>query len=65
MAKKLEAYAIHPDHKLLKRHHMWRAKRRGFKVFSWTVNKEKEVKRLKSYGVNGIITDYPDRYAKV
>ena len=65
MAKKLRAYAIHPDYKLLKKHHMWRARRRGFKVFPWTVNEEKEVTRLKSLDVDGVITDYPDRYAKV
>ncbi len=35
--------------------------RRGWKVFVWTVNREVEMKRLVSWGVDGIITNYPDR----
>jgi glycerophosphoryl diester phosphodiesterase len=35
--------------------------RRGWKVFVWTVNREVEMKRLASWGVDGIITNYPDR----
>ncbi len=65
MAKKLNAYAIHPDYTLLKRHHMWRAKRRGLKVFTWTVNAEEAVEKVKNLNVTAIITDYPDRYATV
>jgi glycerophosphoryl diester phosphodiesterase len=35
--------------------------RRGWKVFVWTVNREAEMKRLASWGVDGIITNHPDR----
>ena len=35
--------------------------RRGWRVFVWTVNREVEMKRLASWGVDGIITNYPDR----
>ena len=35
--------------------------RRGWKVFVWTVNREVEMKRLASWGVDGIITNHPDR----
>jgi len=34
---------------------------RGWKVFVWTVNREAEMKKLASWGVDGIITNYPDR----
>lgn len=34
------------------------------KVFAWTVNKEKDVKKLTNYGVDGIITDYPNKYVR-
>jgi glycerophosphoryl diester phosphodiesterase len=30
-------------------------------VIPWTVNKPIEIKRIMSLGVDGIITDYPDR----
>ena len=38
-----------------------RIHRRGWKVFVWTVNREVEMKKLASWDVDGIITNYPDR----
>jgi glycerophosphoryl diester phosphodiesterase len=38
-----------------------RIQQRGWKVFVWTVNREAEMKKLVSWGVDGIITNYPDR----
>jgi glycerophosphoryl diester phosphodiesterase len=35
--------------------------RMGMKVIPWTVNDAADMKRLKAWGVDGIITDYPDR----
>lgn len=34
---------------------------RGMKVIPWTVNTTAEMQRIKDMGVDGIITDYPDR----
>jgi glycerophosphoryl diester phosphodiesterase len=34
---------------------------RGIRVIPWTVNEKKEMRRLLEWGVDGIITDYPDR----
>lgn len=33
----------------------------GLKVWAWTVNDEEEVRRLVNLGVDGLITDYPDK----
>jgi glycerophosphoryl diester phosphodiesterase len=33
----------------------------GIKLIPWTVNSPDEAKRLKAMGVDGLITDYPDR----
>ena len=33
----------------------------GIRVVPWTVNKPKEIQKLMMWGVDGIITDYPDR----
>jgi len=37
----------------------------GMKVIPWTVNNPADMKRLKEWGVDGIITDYPDRIGKL
>jgi glycerophosphoryl diester phosphodiesterase len=36
----------------------------GLRVIPWTVNDEAEMRRLIDLGVDGIITDYPDRLRK-
>jgi len=38
---------------------------RPMRVIPWTVNDEKEMTELKAMGVDGIITDYPDRARKL
>jgi glycerophosphoryl diester phosphodiesterase len=35
--------------------------RRGWKLFLWTVNRESEMETLARWGVDGLITNYPDR----
>jgi len=41
------------------------AHKEGLKVIVWTVNEESEMNALAESGVDGIITDYPDRLRKV
>jgi glycerophosphoryl diester phosphodiesterase len=38
-----------------------RVHRRGLKLFVWTVDQPTEMRRLAAWGVDGIITNYPDR----
>ncbi len=33
----------------------------GFQVFAWTVNEAEDIQKIKSFNVNGIISDFPDR----
>ena len=36
--------------------------KKGIKVIPWTVNKTEDMQKLISYKVDGLITDYPNRY---
>jgi len=38
---------------------------KGLKVTPWTVNEEEDIKNLIQWGVDGIISDYPDRVLKI
>ena len=35
---------------------------KGIKVVPWTVNTVEDMKAMKALGVDGLITDYPDRF---
>ena len=39
--------------------------RAGLRVIPWTVNETQDMARLIDWGVDGIITDYPDRLRTV
>lgn len=50
-----------PYFRLLGQEKVDRIHRKGMKVIPWTVNNTEEMQKLKGWGVDGIITDYPDR----
>lgn len=60
-AQNINAVAIHPNFALLTSENVNRAQSKGYKVITWTVNDHETIVRMKSYGVNGIISDFPDR----
>lgn len=41
------------------------AHRRGLQVHGWTINEPEDMERLLALGVDGIITDYPDRLLRL
>ncbi|XMO85084.1 glycerophosphodiester phosphodiesterase family protein [Algibacter sp. AS12] len=59
-AKTIKAVSIHVDYTMLTEEVVAELKEE-FKVFAFTVNNLKPLERIKSYGVDGIISDYPDR----
>ena len=59
-AKTINAVSIHPDYTMLTEEIVQNLKE-SFKVFTYTVNNLKPIKRIKSYGVDGIISDFPNR----
>ena len=54
-----------PLHRNAKPDDVAAAKALGLKVIPWTVNERAEMERLIALGVDGIITDYPDRLRAV
>lgn len=54
-----------PFHEFVTASLLQQAKAKGIKVIPWTVNELKDMQRLKDLGVDGIITDYVDRIAKI
>lgn len=60
-AKVIQAKSIHPNFQLLNLENTQKLQEKGFEVFPWTVNEIADIKRIQSFNVNGIITDFPDR----
>lgn len=60
-AEKIKAKAIHPDFQLLNENNVLQMQDKGFLVLPWTVNSEEDIQKVKSYKVNGIISDNPDK----
>ncbi|WP_342448673.1 glycerophosphodiester phosphodiesterase [Tamlana crocina] len=60
-AETINSKIIHPNFALLTRENVRKAQEEGFKVNTWTVNDSDTIARMKAYGVDGIISDFPDR----
>ena len=61
LLKATGARIISPRYTVLRKEDVAAFRRRGIKVIPWTVNELGDMMRLLSWGVDGIITDYPDR----
>ena len=59
-AKTVKAFSIHADYTMLTQEIVEELKK-DYKVFAYTVNNLNPIKRIKSYEVDGIISDFPDR----
>jgi glycerophosphoryl diester phosphodiesterase len=60
-AKKIKAYSIHSNYRLLTKENVVLMQENGFEVYPWTVNSKEAIQAIKSFQVNGIISDFPDR----
>ena len=58
--RQLNLYSIHPKTFLASKRLIDRWRRRGKKVFVWTVNQPKQYEKFKALGVDGVFTDYPN-----
>ncbi|WP_417363093.1 glycerophosphodiester phosphodiesterase [Galbibacter sp.] len=59
--EKLNAVAIHPHFKMLTSENVALMHQKNFKIYPWTVNDSTDINAMKTFKVDGIITDYPDR----
>ena len=59
--KRVHLYSLHLPTKLVTKRLVKGVHKRGLRVFSYTVNAERDIRRLKKTDIDGIITDLPDR----
>ncbi|HSD08605.1 glycerophosphodiester phosphodiesterase [Flavobacterium sp.] len=60
-ARFMKAEALHPDFQLLTKEFTDKIQQKEILVFPWTVNETEDIQRIKSFNVDGIITDFLDR----
>jgi len=61
VAKELKAVAVNPWFKTLTKANTKQLQEEGFKVYTYTVNENEDIIKMKEFGVDGIFTNYPDR----
>ncbi len=61
IGNELDAVAINPYFEDLTLENVNEIKKAGFKIYPWTVNEPEEIEAVARLGVDGIITNYPER----
>lgn len=61
IARELHAESINPAFQTLTGANVKAIHDAGFKLYTWTVNDPADIARMKKFGVDGIITNYPER----
>ena len=64
LAKEINAIALNPNNKFITKKIVNKIQSNNIKVFPYTINSPKNIKRMKFMGVDAIITDYPERINK-
>jgi glycerophosphoryl diester phosphodiesterase len=59
--REAEAKTWSPDYRALTKDVLDEAHRAGMRVVVWTVNEPRDIAQLIGWGIDGIISDYPDR----
>ena len=61
LAKQINAVALNPNNKFITRGIVNKIQSNNIKVYPYTINNPKNIRRVRSMGVDAIITDYPER----
>jgi glycerophosphoryl diester phosphodiesterase len=56
---------LNPHFKSLSQRRIFRFHARGYKVYTYVVNERSDILKMLNMGVDGIITDYPDRVVEI
>ena len=64
LANEINAIALNPNNKFITKKIVNKIQSNNIKVFPYTINSPKNIKRMKLMGVDAIITDYPERINK-
>ncbi len=59
VAKSLNTFAVNPGYRNLTANNVHENSSRGIEIYSWTINEKEDIERIKSLGVDTIITDFP------
>ena len=54
-----------PDHQLIDEDAVWYLQQENIKLIPWTINEKAAIRGMIEIGVDGIITDYPDRAMEI
>ena len=61
VAKELNAVAINPNYRSLNASNIEEIHKAGLKIYTWTANDPEAIQKLLDLGVDGIISDFPER----
>jgi glycerophosphoryl diester phosphodiesterase len=64
-ARRLAARSLHVQKEIASREFLMRAWDEGLDIYVWTVNEIREMEALVSMGVQGLISDFPERFGKL
>jgi glycerophosphoryl diester phosphodiesterase len=65
VARRLTANSLHVQREIATREFLTRVWDEGLDVFVWTVNEVRDMEILVSMGVQGLISDFPERFCKL
>lgn len=65
VAAELQAYALQVQKELVTPELLSKAEQLGLKTFVWTVNEVSEMKKLLSLGIDGLMSDFPQKFWKI
>ena len=60
-ASDLNAFSVHVDKTFINKAFSDDAKKRGLKIYAYTVDREQDIALMLEYGIDGIFTNYPAR----
>lgn len=63
LADKLNAWSVNLDKDCIDQALVVEAKARGRKLLAFTVNDKEQIQQFRAWGVDGVFTDFPERYA--